>query len=72
MNNMISVNNISELRNLTPVTDDQIVFLVSHTPDISPAAANSIMRKRIQPVRTITVPWWLQREEPAGNDWIRN
>lgn len=32
MNNMISVNNISELRNLTPVTDDQIVFLVSHTP----------------------------------------
>ncbi|MDP8824308.1 exopolysaccharide biosynthesis protein [Serratia marcescens] len=31
MSNMISVNNISELRNLTPVTDDQIVFLVSHS-----------------------------------------
>ncbi|MDP8635896.1 exopolysaccharide biosynthesis protein [Serratia marcescens] len=31
MGNMISVNNISELRNLTPATDDQIVFLVSHS-----------------------------------------
>lgn len=31
MNNLLSVNNVNELRNLVPTADDQVVFLVSHT-----------------------------------------